>query len=57
MNKKYALDCKAFLQLLIMFRIVADYEKNEILEILIPVSSHKQAPEMCWSLGLSLDVG
>ena len=57
MNKKYALDCQAFLQLLITFRIVADYEKNELLEILIPVSSHKQAPEMCWSLGLSPDAG
>ena len=57
MNKKYALDCQAFLQLLITFRIVVDYEKNELLEILILVSSHKQALEMCWSLGLSPDAG
>ena len=50
-------NCRAFLQLLISFRIATDYEKDELLEILIPASTQKEALDMCRSLGLSLDVG
>ena len=56
-NKKHGLDCHAFLQDLISFRITTDYEKDELLEIIIPTSTQKEAPDMCLSLGLSLDVG
>ena len=50
MNKKCALDFQAFFQILITFRIMADYEKDELLEILIPASTQKEAPDMCQSL-------
>jgi len=50
------LDVQAFLQLLASFRIAADYEKDELWGLLFVILGRKQAPELCWSLGLSSDI-
>lgn len=50
------LDIQAFLQLLASFRIAADCEKDELWRLMFTILGRKQAPELCWSLGLSSDV-
>jgi len=47
---------RAFLQFLVLLRIVADYEREELWGLLLTVSSEVGTPELCRSLGLTPNV-
>eukprot|EP01018_Ginkgo_biloba_P028807 Gb_09729 [translate_table: standard] len=51
-----ALDAQAFLQLLATFRIADEYEKDELVELVLAISRRKQTPDLCKHLGLSAKI-
>ncbi|KAM6564233.1 hypothetical protein CsatB_024231 [Cannabis sativa] len=48
-----SLEAEAFLQLLATFRIASDFDEEELCKLVLAVAQHRQAPELCRSLGLT----
>lgn len=48
-----SLEAEAFLQLLATFRIASEFDEEELCKLVLLVSSRRQAPGLCRSLGLS----
>lgn len=48
-----SLEAEAFLQLLATFRIVSEFEEDQLCKLVLAVSERRQAPELCRSLGLA----
>ncbi|POO00778.1 Frigida-like [Trema orientale] len=47
-----SLEAEAFLQLLATFRIASEFDDEELCKLVLAVAQHRQAPELCHSLGL-----
>lgn len=48
-----SLEAEAFLQLLATFRIVSEFDEEELCKLVILVAHRRQAPELCRSIGLT----
>lgn len=48
-----SLEAEAFLQLLATFRIATEFDQEELCKLVLAVAQHRQAPELCRSLGLT----
>ncbi|KAI4327390.1 hypothetical protein L6164_019859 [Bauhinia variegata] len=48
-----SLEAEAFLQLLSTFRIASEFDEEELCKLVLAVSQHRQAPELCRSLVLT----
>ncbi|KAI9113610.1 hypothetical protein K1719_015537 [Acacia pycnantha] len=48
-----SLEAEAFLQLLSVFRIASEFGEEELCKLVLAVAQHRQAPELCRSLGLT----
>ncbi|XP_052204680.1 FRIGIDA-like protein 3 [Diospyros lotus] len=48
-----SLEAEAFLQLLATFRIVSEFDEDELCELVLVVAHQRRAPELCRSLGLT----
>ncbi|KAK3032888.1 hypothetical protein RJ639_034936 [Escallonia herrerae] len=48
-----SLEAEAFLQLLATFRIASEFDEEELCKLVLAVAQHRQAPELCRSLGLT----
>lgn len=48
-----SLEAEAFLHLLATFRIASEFDEEELCKLVLAVAQHRQAPELCRSLGLT----
>ncbi|CAK9186295.1 unnamed protein product [Ilex paraguariensis] len=48
-----SLEAKAFLQLIATFMIASEFDEEELCKLVLAVSHHRQAPELCRSVGLT----
>ncbi|XP_050208104.1 FRIGIDA-like protein 3 isoform X2 [Mercurialis annua] len=48
-----SLEADSFLQLLSTFRIASEFDEEELCKLVLVVARHRQAPELCRSLGLT----
>ncbi|XP_028760497.1 FRIGIDA-like protein 3 [Neltuma alba] len=48
-----SLEAEAFLQLLSTFKIASGFDEEELCKLVLAAAQHRQAPELCRSLGLT----
>ncbi|KAL7193332.1 hypothetical protein ACSBR2_025023 [Camellia fascicularis] len=48
-----SLEAEAFLQLLATFRILSEFDEDELCKLVLAVAHQRRAPELCRSLGLT----